>query len=131
MSIIEYLPAIWLFIVAVIPISFLIIGIIKFRNKENIKELSIKLLIAIFLYLPVTIFCLVYIVSTINSIEDTKGIIVDGRHLSPSMDYQTLGLFLGYCLFGLGLGWFLKTNLSRSLTKIIGRPQKYETIIKT
>lgn len=131
MSTIEYLPTIWLFIIVAIPISLLIIGIINFRKKENIKELSIKFIIAIFMYLPVTIFCLVYIASTINSIEDTKEIIVDGKRLVPSMDYQTLGLILGYCLFGLALHWFLKTNLSKSLTMILGRPQNYKSISKS
>lgn len=107
------------------------IGIINLRRKKSISELAVKFIVAIVLYLPITIFCLFYIASTINYIGDTKGIIVDGKRLSPSMDYQTLGLFLAYCLFGLILCWFLKTDLLKSLTKIVWKPQNNELSIKS
>lgn len=130
MSIIEYLPTIWLVIVALIPMSFIVIGIINIIQKENIKELAIKFIIAILLYLPFTIFCLIYIASAINSIEDKKRIIVDGKHLSPSMDYQTSGLFLVYALFGLALSWLVKTDLSKSISTISGKSYHYKPLIK-
>lgn len=120
MPVTEFLPNIWLLIVLIIPISLLIIGTLKLRQKESVIELVVKFVIAKVLYLFVTIFSLVYIASVINSIEDAKGVIIDGNRSMPSMDYQTLGLFLSYCLFGAFLCWFLNADLSKSLKKIVG-----------
>ena len=124
MLLIEYILHIWLISMALIPLGFIVIGIIEFIRKTEVKEIVIKLFISFVLYLPATFLSLIYMYAWGNAIADSKGTIVNGVPLAPTIDLTSFVIVFTYIGFGLLLCWFIKKDLVIFLRYFIGSDKK-------
>jgi hypothetical protein len=128
---IDHIPTVWFLSAIFIPIALLIIGIISLFKKVRFAEVLGKLLVALLLYIPATIFGLTYTVSLINSIDHARGTTINGVRGDPVLDFTSCAVVFGYGIYGLFLCWFVNKDLSETLSLITRSKQTTQSILDT
>lgn len=124
----EFIVIIGFITALVIPLALLIIGIFNFTKKVKISEILIKLAIAFFLYLLVTLTLLAIAFSNIFSLVN------NAAHVNDPEPFKTYHLVIAsliviaYAAFGLFLCWFMKRDLMKSLWFITGKNEKPQSV---
>ncbi|MCU1291065.1 MAG: hypothetical protein JWN60_3294 [Acidobacteria bacterium] len=125
---VEYVPFIWFLTAILIPVALLIIGVVNLFKKVHFVEVLGKLLVALFLYVPATIFGLTYIVGLINMIADARVTTIDGVRGDPALDFTSCAVVFGYAVYGLFLCWFVNKDLLETLSFITRSKQTTQSI---
>ena len=123
----DFVIIIWLITALVIPLALLMIGVINFIKKAGITEILIKLSIAFFLYLLITLAILIFAFSNIFALLNVAGdsIPPDPEPFKTNHIAVASLIVFGYACFGLALCWFVKRDLMKSLSFITGNNKKW------
>lgn len=104
----------WLILIFFPLLMILVFGIINFIRKERLVEILVKSLIAFILYILTTSIAFIALL-----------IVAFSNKNFGQIENKILILFASlYICFGLFLGWFVKRDLSDSLSIFVSKPEK-------